>query len=342
MKKFLTLATLAAVTLTGCNNDKFNDVPAPDAVGTEILFGAKAFTVGTKAPFEGAIAADNKLVALVVGSGTTNDYGTIYKDDGNNEAKGDMTFVDQGQAKSGFPTAVNWPSDGNKTLYFRGFYPGGGFWTIGGATATATVDGKSDLMGTEEVSGTRVSNTLLFGFTHMLTKLHIKVVGTASAATSWGTITNIELVKASNADPAETATLTYSSGMATFSSAADAEIPFFKASAAADSKITYTDESLAPITISTTPTLVAYSMVPPVDASSAINDYTLKITTSEGAGKSGKDVDIALKDMSGADLADLTDGKKFDITINFGGLNEITATATVEEWEDGGTGSGDM
>lgn len=341
--KHLTLLTLVAVALTGCDND--NIVPIP--VRSEILFGAQAF-VTTKTPFEGKIANDNKFVAHIVGTETSNKYQTPYKDSFNKEAKGDITFADQGVTLSGFPSPVNWPASDTKVLHFRGFYPGSA-WTIEENTAVATIDGKSDLMGTTEVSGSKKSvsaQPLRFGFTHILTKLHLRVVGSASSAATWGNITNIELSKASNAEPSETATLTYSSGTATFSSSVDAAIPFFKASESADSKITYTDDALSPIAVTATPTLVAYSLVPPVDAKAGDGDdmkeYTIKITTSAGEGTSGKEVGINLKGTDGNDLVGTTDGKMFDITISFGRDGEITTTATVNKWVEGGSSGGDI
>lgn len=348
MKKFLTFATLATFALTSCNND--NDVPVTsDADGPEIRFDAQALTAKTKAPFEGEISSSNELIARVVGSEASNNYGTLYT--GGNIANGDITFADQGITQCGFPAAVNWPSEGSKMLYFRGFYPGGTVWTINETEATATVDGKSDLMGTTEISGSSTSVKtvpLHFGFTHLLTKLHVKVVGTAAAATAWGTITQIELLKTQKTDPTETVTLTYASGVAAFTSNVIATIPFYKASVSGTESevVTYTDESLSAISIPATPTLVAYSLVPPVEAKAGSGDeqdeYTLKITTSKGAGTAGKEVTINLRGTDKNDLVGYTNGKKFDITIQFSGVGEITASATVTDWVDGGEGSGNM
>lgn len=348
MKKFLTFATLATFALTSCNND--NDVPViVGADGPEIRFDAQALTAKTKAPFEGEISGSNELIARVVGSETSNNYGTLYT--GGNMAKGDITFADQGITQCGFPAAVHWPSEGSKMLYFRGFYPGGTVWTISETEATATVDGKSDLMGTTEISGSSTSVKtvpLRFGFTHLLTKLHVKVVGTAAAATAWGTISKIELLKTQKTDPTETVTLNYAEGSAKCSSTTEGTIPFYRASvSAAESKeVTYTDESLSAISIPATPTLVAYSLVPPVIAvkgsGDETEDYTLKITTSKGEGVSGKAVTIDLLDTGLNQLVGDTYGKKFDITIQFSGVGEITASATVTDWVDGGEGNGEM
>lgn len=350
MKKFLTFATLATFALTSCNND--NDVPVTsDADGPEIRFDAQALTANTKAPFEGDISDSNKLTARVVGSETTNNYGTLYT--GGNKADGDITFADQGITQCGFPAAVHWPSEGSKMLYFLGFYPGGDAWTVEETTATATVDGKSDLMITPEISGSSTSVTsapLSFKFIHLLTKLHVKVVGTAAAADAWGTITQIELSKAQKTDPAETVTLTYTAegGSAVFTSTAMETIPFYKASVSGTESevVTYNNEVFSGIAIPATPTLVAYSLVPPVDARAGSGDeqdeYTLKITTSKGAGATGKEVTINLRGTDSTDLVGITSGKKFDITIQFSGVGEITASATVTDWVDGGEGSGDM
>lgn len=351
MKKLLTLSTLAALALAGCNNDNDN-VPAP--AGNDVIrFGAKALTVDTKAPFEGVISGSNELKAFIIGSVTSNDYTTIYSDAGGAKAEGDVTFTDNGTTESGFSTGVKWPGVVSTSVYFRGFYPGGETWTTGATTASASIDGKTDLMVAPQISGSQQSavtggNPLLFQFSHLLTKLHVKVMGNANTATEWGNIVKISLSKSLNATPKSSVTYTYGGESPAF--ATDAETPFYLASMAADKSVSYTDNAFAgqsyAIPADGTATLAGYSLVAPVTAVAGSGDvkdeFTLKVTTTAGSATGGKEVAINLKGTDGADFTGSTAGKKFDVTIQFRSSGQITATATVTDWVDGGSGNGQM
>lgn len=349
MNKLLTLATIASVALAGCSK---NDVPDVTGADAQIRFGAKALTVETKAPFEGVISSSNTLKAQIIGSKTSNDYSDIYKDGSGAVAQGDVTFTDNGTTESGFSTGVKWPSVATTTVHFRGFYPGSTTWTTEATKATASVDGKTDLMVAPEISGSQQTvvtegNPLLFQFSHLLTKLHVKVVGNASTADEWGNIVKISLSKAVNVDPANAVEYTYNGESTAFSGTA--ETPFYLASAT-DQSVSYTDNAFAGqsyvIPADGTVTLAGYSLVAPVTAvegsGDAKDEFTLNITTTAGDATGGKNIPINLKGTDGNDFTGSTAGKKFDITIQFRSAGQITATATVTDWVDGGSGNGQM
>lgn len=350
MNKLLTFATIASVALAGCSKNDMPDVTGADA---QIRFGAEALTVETKAPFEGVISNSNELKALIIGSTKPNDYAVIYKDGNGAEAKGDVTFTDNGTTESGFSTGVKWPSDATTPVHFRGFYPGSTTWTTEATKASADVDGKTDLMVAPEISGSQQTvvtdgNPLLFKFSHLLTKLHVKVVGNASTANEWGNIVKISLSKAVNVDPANAVEYTYNGESTAFSGTA--ETPFYLASTAADKSVSYTDNAFAGqsyvIPADGTVTLAGYSLVAPVTAvegsGDAKDEFTLNITTTKGSATGGKDIAINLKGTDGNEFTGSTAGKKFDITIQFRTAGQITATATVTDWVDGGSGNGQM
>lgn len=350
MNKLLTLAAIASVALAGCSKNDMPEVPATDA---QIRFGAEALTVETKAPFEGEISGSNELKARIIGSKTSNDYSDIYKDADEAEAKGDVTFTDNGTTESGFSTGVKWPALTSTTVFFRGFYPGSTTWTTEATKASAAVDGKTDLMLAPQISGSQQSvvtegNPLLFKFSHLLTKLHVKVVGNASTASEWGNIVKISLSKAVNADPVNKVEYTYADESTAFSGSV--ETPFYQAAIAADKSVSYTDDAFEGLSYvipaDGTATLAGYSLVAPVtavDGSGGVKDeFTLNITTTEGTATGGKDIAINLKGTDGKDFTGSTAGKKFDITIQFRTAGQITATATVTDWVDGGSGNGQM
>lgn len=346
MRNLLTFAALATMTLASCNNDNDNMTPAP-AGDSQIRFGAQAMTVETKAPFEGTISGSNTLTAYAIGAQTSNNYAMLYTDTDGAKASGDITFIDNGTTQSGFSTGVKWPDGTATTLYFRGFYPAGEIWTEKGTFATAVVDGKTDLMSTTEISGTKQSVTatpLIFKFSHLLTKLHVKVQGNDKTAKDWGKITKIELSKAVNAVPANQLTYTYAGDVVEFTGSA--VIPFHVATDGAT--VSYSDEAFVGMNyeIPTTSTLAAYALVAPVTgvagSGAEKDEYTLKITTTGGTATNGKEVPINLQAVDGKDFIGSTAGKKFDITIQFLSEGQITATATVKEWMDGGSGNGQM
>lgn len=345
MKKLLTLATLATIALASCNND---ESPAVPETGADLIrFGAQALTVNTKAPFEGTISSSNTLTAYVIGAQASNSYGLIYADTDAAEAKGDVTFTDNGVTQSGFSTGVKWPASTATAIYFRGFYPAGSVWNAAATSATASIDGKTDLMNATEISGTKasvVATPLLFKFSHLLTKLHVKVQGNAATAKDWGKITKIELSKAINQIPANQLTYTYAGDVATF--AGSLVTPFYAVTDGAS--VSYSDEAFAGMSydIPTTSTLAAYALVAPVTgvagSGDAKDEYTLKLTTTAGSATTGKEVAINLQGLDGKDFTGSTAGKKFDITIQFLSEGQITATATVKDWVDGGSGNGQM
>lgn len=346
MKNLLTFAALATITLASCNNDNDNVTPVP-AGDNLIRFGAQAMTVDTKAPFEGTISGSNTLTAYAIGSQTSNSYGMPYTDTDGAQAKGDITFIDNGTTQSGFSTGVIWPASTATIIYFRGFYPAGGVWTASGTNATAVVDGKTDLMNTTEISGSKqsvLSTPLLFKFSHLLTKLHVKVQGNDKTAKDWGKITKIELSKAVNVTPANQLAYTYAGDVVAFSGSA--AIPFYAATDGAS--VSYSDEAFTGMSydIPTTSALAAYALVAPVTgvagSGNEKSEYTLNITTTTGKAAGGKEVAINLQGVDGKDFIGSTAGKKFDITIQFLSEGQITATATVKEWMDGGSGNGQM
>lgn len=348
MKKLLTFAALTTIALVSCNNDNDN---VPATVGDDVIrFGAEALNVTTKAPFEGVISGSNTLTAHVLGSANIGNYSanSIYVDKDGAQAKGVITFNDNGVTESSFDTGVKWPTTNTQILYFRGFYPSESVWTVGATSAEATIDGMTDLMSAPEIKGTKASvdeNPLKFKFAHLLTKLHVKVQGNAATAKDWGNVVKIELSKALNDTPSNQLIYTYSGEAISFGGGQS--IPFYLATEN-NGSISYTDDQYAnqDYLVPTSSTLVAYSLVAPVEAVAgnlgAKDEYALNITTTKGAAISGKDVAINLKGTNGKDYVGSTAGKKFDITIQFLSEGQITATATVTDWVDGGSGNGQI
>jgi len=210
MKK-LYVPVLALLTLASCSKSELANRPVVENDMVEIMATSKALTIETRAPFEGQIASDNKLSAVVLASATTADYTTRYCD-------GVMEFTDNTTAAS-FDTPQYYPVS-DATIYLCALYPTAlADWKDIATTAKYTFDGKTDVMAAAEVSGkksTAMANTVpAFTFNHLLTKLVVKVKAENEAAQNvWGDITGISLVKANNGDVFDTAEVTLATGAA--------------------------------------------------------------------------------------------------------------------------------
>lgn len=340
MKK-LYVPVLALLTLASCSKSELANRPVVENDMVEIMATSKALTIETRAPFEGSIASDNTLTAVVLGSTTTADYTTRYCD-------GTITFADDTNAK-GFDTTPKYYPVSDATVYFCALYPTAlADWKDIATTAKYTFDGKTDVMAAAEVSGkksTAMAGTVpSFTFNHLLTKLIVKVKADGDAAVGvWGDITGISLVKANNGDVFDTAEVTLATGAAAtgtaFSNAAADGMAFYRIDAAAytDNAVDDADNKIA---LTTTAEEAAYSLVAPIIAENGVKHFALKVDTKLGETVTTKEVSFDLYkakvgEEDPAVFSGDTQGKAFEITLTFK-ATEIVATATVTDWVKGG------
>lgn len=339
MKK-LYVPVLALLTLASCSKSELANRPVVENDMVEIMATSKALTIETRAPFEGSIASDNTLTAVVLGSTTTADYTTRYCD-------GEMTFADNTTAAS-FATPQYYPVS-DAPIFLCALYPTAlADWKDIATTAKYTFDGKTDVMAAAEVSGkksTAMAGTVpSFTFNHLLTKLIVKVKADGDAAVGvWGDITGISLVKANNGDVFDTAEVTLATGAAAtgtaFSNAAADGMAFYRIDAAAytDNAVDDADNKIA---LTTTAEEAAYSLVAPIIAENGVKHFALKVDTKLGETVTTKEVSFDLYkakvgEEDPAVFSGDTQGKAFEITLTFK-ATEIVATATVTDWVKGG------
>lgn len=340
MKK-LYVPVLALLTLASCSKSELANRPVVENDMVEIMATSKALTIETRAPFEGSIASNNTLTAVVLGSTTAADYTTRYCD-------GTITFADDTNAK-GFDTTPKYYPVSDATVYFCALYPTAlADWKNIATTAKYTFDGKTDVMAAAEVSGkksTAMAGTVpSFTFNHLLTKLIVKVKAHDEAAQNvWGDITGISLVKANNGDVFDTAEVTLATGAAAtgtaFSNATADGMAFYRIDAAA-----YTDNAVDDadnkIVLTTDAVEAAYSLVAPIIAENGVKHFALKVDTKLGETVTTKEVSFDLYkakvgEEDPAVFSGDTQGKAFEITLTFK-ATEIVATATVTDWVKGG------
>ncbi len=206
--------------------------------------------------------------------------------------------------------------------YCVGFYPqtplnGIPFWTVSddGKTASATIDGKTDLMYAPQISG---NWTHPFGpqtYSHLLTWLKVCVCATDSAAVSvWGDIEDISVKSVDDYPVYTKVNVDLSSGEVSYPSDSKASSGF--------SFLDGVIFSLGTVIKETGSVLCSPSA-----------KYTLHIETSAGI---EKDVLIDLKDMKGIFISSANDavGKMFVITLYFNPFNVIEGVCTLNSWNN--------
>ncbi|MDE5691979.1 MAG: fimbrillin family protein, partial [Alistipes sp.] len=207
MKK-LFFSLLAVAAMASCSKSELSERPVvrPEAGDVEILAKSNAKGITTRTPFENPISADNKLLAQVFVSLTSNDYSTLW-----NTEDDQIEFTNSTDSIGFKTTACYYPAD-SSTVYLCGFYPATG-WdkVIAGTTLTHqtyTIDGKTDVMTAKEVSGDKTKAqdkneaSPALTFEHLLTQLVVKVQAADSAAyKAWGKITDMYLTNAAGHNP---------------------------------------------------------------------------------------------------------------------------------------------
>lgn len=331
--KQIYLPLLAVLALASCSKSELAMRPNDGQV--EIMATSQALSIDTRAPFEGQIEGGNPLTANVIMSQTSGDYTTPY---GTVGTTGTMTFTDNGTTEAGFNTTPQYYPADDSQIYLSALYPETG-WTAITTTATYTIDGKSDLMAAAEQTSKKseaIDGTFpTFSFNHLLTKLTVKVVAADQAAIdAWGAITEMTTTQADGQALNLTATVTLKDGTAAFTGAQGTPLNFYTIT----DGTTYNDDAVAAvdhtITLTTDPTLVAYSLVPPITARAQAHHFDLSVKTE----KSGEAIAVPVNleaSLGGAFSGD-TRGKAFEITITFK-ATEIKAKATVTDWEDAGS-----
>lgn len=345
MKKIY-LPLLAALALAGCTqNEVADNTTGTDNVELKLKSTALAIDAGTRSPFEGeAGTAVLPLEAKVLVKKQADDYTGLY-----NTADDKITFTDDGQ--TGFATTpYYYPADGTD-LHLCGLYPyattgtANGEWSLTATNAAFEFNGSHDVMAAAQVATTKAQaqggTYPTLAFAHLLTKLVIKVVASdAAAITAWGNVSKIELVKAKGSAPNSKATVTLATGAAVPASAFSVPLnpfPFYEVTTGGT---TYTNTAFTgkELVLTTTSTVVAYSLVVPVLATGTA-DFELKVYT-EKAPVTGVNVPVGLlnKDTPPTAYIGETQGKAFEITLTFKSSG-INAKASVTQWVLDGTSS---
>lgn len=358
MKK-LFFSLLAVAAMASCSKSELAD--RPDNTPVEIAVSGVNVKAASRAPFQGAIASDNTLLAKVLVSKTTKSYTTIW-----NTADDQMLFADDNTTQVGFQTTpAYFPTDGSD-VYLIGFYPSTGWNNISNSAASNNfdyiIDGKSDVMYAKEKKTNKAEAQAgtypTLEFNHLLTQLVIKVqaeneaAAAATTAGGWGKVTDIAILKANKKDIPPVLRVNVTNDAVTFRSdeitdEALASLPCY----IVDESGEFTDNVFVPIemaypTDATAATFeapaVAYSLARPVTTANVVKDhYTLLVKTESEP--DGREIPVTLKTNDATPVAfeSPTTGYAFDITLTFK-ATDIEAKATVTAWKQGGNTSIDI
>ncbi|MDR3117954.1 MAG: fimbrillin family protein [Mediterranea sp.] len=333
------LIVLAATALVGCSKSEITIVDSDN-----VKIAVNASEIATRAPFEGTISIANQLKARVIADNMQNFVGE-------STANGTMTFNSIDAVSYDIETTDGTTYfSGASPVYLFGLYPEG--WTyLNDGKANFTFTGKEDVMATNRIETRRTdvesSNYKTLDFQHLLTKLEVKLFASAAAINLFGNIKAIKLVgnisgggNVTNQIEVANNSSAYTDPLVVASKGTTASLDFYGLSLdVLDDNKLYTDVAVSDYTLTTIRDYVGYSMVAPVNATAAANEYFLAITT---ANKGIKYIGIDLKAVGGSDFTGNTAGHSFLISIHFKSNNDIMVDVTVDDWDEQGEFQGEI
>lgn len=185
-------ATVAAMTACTSESDPVDEIVNPKDEKVEIKLNAGVVGIDTKAAItqnEGISSFNNVQVPLFRMDGTTDPTWSSVSESVKTSINNSEVILDAAQQY--------YPASGN--AYFIGYYseltPSSSNKNI---ISFNNVDGTKDIICTDQTdAGSKVSpiSNAKLVFNHMLSKVEIKIIGTAASISAFGNITKIELLE---------------------------------------------------------------------------------------------------------------------------------------------------
>jgi len=189
-------------------------------------------------------------------------------------------------------------------------------------------DGKTDVMFASETGNcfNFSSKDLSLHFNHMLTWLRFNVVADKEAIEAWGAVRKITIRSCNEI------LINVNDGSCKFN-----KEDTFPTYCTQNGKYTNTEFKDQAITLTTSAQEVAYTLCCALNATGDDNEneYTIDIETYN---RPSTTVSIDLKAADGSNFAGPTKGKQFTVTLRFKLGDNITTSACVSEWKNGGIG----
>lgn len=360
MKKGLLWMLALGTAMVGCTEtdviglDGGNEVDGKDRVEIKMATTVTGVEAVTRAPFPGmdpgVVPPPTQITKarVVIKKAASTDYGTPHAD-------GTMSFGAANTAVGfdGTPIGVKYYPTDNSDLHFIGLYPETG-WAHDVVSTLSEfnyiIDGNTDVMIARQKTNSK-SNAQSdlhpnLEFEHILTRLDVKMAATdAEAITAWGDIKGVVLDGVLGGTKPNTNAIfkptAATASMLSFDTpVAPGSFPMYECTGTATP--TFTDVAFTGLSkplVLAPAQYFAYTMMAPVTLTGT-NHVTLKIYVENGhyEDAGGKYVTVSVDfPMTNPETA----GRYYTITLNFN-IEEIMASATVEDWKPGEDGTGEI
>lgn len=342
MKKLFIIILFSAGLLTACQKS-ISPVYGPRPVTFSVTIENSGDE--TKSPYTLTVpTAKDSLTAAIWASTTKGSYEGTQKKEPNPDSTNVVDYHNSTCFTSGTRQLLDhqlfYPyKDGHNTdsVFFVAFCPrsqdGWAVEQAAGQTkhnvARFQFDGKTDVMFAQERGNCFdfSSRDLSLSFRHVLTWLRFNVVADEDAIEAWGKVKKIT-IHSNNVIK-----INVTKNTCEFSQE-DKSFPTYITHKGNFTNTEFEDQA---IELTTSAQEVAYTLCGAVNASAggSDNEYTVDIETEY---RPSTTVAINLKAANGSNFAGLTEGKQFTVTLRFKLGDNITTSATVSEWKNGGIG----
>lgn len=316
MKKLI-FSMLAMAAMVSCSNegDPINEVNPPvDGEKVEIKINAGVVGVETKAPVTAWDTNTGTEVQFAMGTSTgsysADWYATITGTGGTIQFKEDDAYAEN--------KSYYYDQDGTVSTFLIGFYPKA-TRTNNNVVYTIPAAGSDDIMVSDEQSGNKVTTMPELTFSHLLTQLKFKVAAKTGFPADY--VVKSIILKGTK----RTATLDLSVKTLIFTSLAEGD-DITVLSNGTISIATTAEDAGEPIMVQPEQTMTLDIVAGLSGNSNADRTYT----------------DIAFKTAGENSQEEAAKaGKAYTVALSFSD-KEVVATASLTEWDNTGTGSGDV
>ncbi|WP_455591932.1 fimbrillin family protein [Bacteroides sp.] len=321
MKKNLFMVLSAACLLAACsNNDELQSGGQNEAINATATLAGVTNTPVSRGIVDGLPASGSTLAVAFARLDQTG-KNDVYPADYTGVAAASPATIDNAGKVVFNPVLYYLTNDEIGKTKLVGWYPSTGTYNAG--TVTFTIDGKTDVLLSNEKAGSRNNKfgTNDFTFAHKLTQIVVKAYASdavsAGADGKWGKISKIEVLNQPN-----TCTLTLPATVATAGTPANVAIALKNADA------DMPEATLEQKTSSTEAVEMGYAIIAPT------TDKTLKlkVTTSTNI---EQEVTVTLPQSAGADQQYLA-GKKYTVVLKFSVAGIEPAGTAITAWSEEG------
>lgn len=278
-------------------------------------------------PFEG-ITSDKKLKAKVLFSFESGKYINAatapWYIPSHTEVEysgSDLTFIKYKENNVIYPTSTDIAQGHSETVYSVGLYPATDDWTFEeyGTSASYPIDGSTDIMFSDQISGTWTDPFTVQEYSHLQTWIRVLAsANTIDAGAQWG---EIEKVTIQSSDKVKI----------TFPTAAGAKSTISYSDTKKEIVVYEKEDNSDGLELNITTSPIGEVFVSP--------QATLTVTVYTTTFPNGKTIDIQLRDIQNkviteSEINTKVKGHLFVLNLNFNPLSIIEGICTLQYWND--------